>query len=527
MYELTQSMGSLSVDEIIVYLRKSRSDSPEMSVEDVLKKHEEMIQDYANTHFGSPIPEKNIYREVVSGETIDSRPQVKIVLQKIESPQIKAVLIVEPQRLSRGDLEDCGRLINLLRYTNTMVLTLTHSFNLQEEYERKFFEMEITRGNDYLEYTKRILRRGRESSAAKGHYIGSVDPYGYRKIVIKKDGVNCHTLEIVPEEANVVRLIHEFYAYTPGGIGFTNIAHKLDSMNLKPKKAAHWTPAIISSILCNPLYLGLIRWDTRKVVKYINDGQLEKSRPRSSDAKYYKGLHEPIISQELYDACMARRGTNPSLRRNKALCNPFAGLLYCGTCGHAMSLKIYKNHNSVSQIMLCNHQSYCHTKSVLYSAFLERFISSMENTIHDFELALLADNGNAQAVNQSIVANLETRLKKLQEKDMRQKDAYEDGIYSKEEFLERNIKTQQEIASTITALTAAKETKENYVDYGEKIRRFRDCINALNDPELSATEKNQFLKSCVSKIIYYNNMESKAGVGRYVENVFSLEIQYI
>ena len=56
MYELTQSMESLNVDEIIVYLRKSRSDSPEMSVEDVLKKHEEMIQDYANTHFGSPIP---------------------------------------------------------------------------------------------------------------------------------------------------------------------------------------------------------------------------------------------------------------------------------------------------------------------------------------------------------------------------------------------------------------------------------------------------------------------------------------
>ena len=43
--------------------------------------------------------------------------------------------------------------------------------------------------------------------------------------------------EIVPEEANVVKLIHELYAYTPGGIGFTNIAHKLDSMNLKPKKA--------------------------------------------------------------------------------------------------------------------------------------------------------------------------------------------------------------------------------------------------------------------------------------------------
>lgn len=123
---------SFTVNEVLVYLRKSRSDSPDMSVEEVLRKHEEMIQQYASTHFCSPIPEKNIFREVVSGETIDSRPQMKNLLKMIESEQFKAVLVVEPQRLSRGDLEDCGRLINILRYTNTTVLTLTHSFNLQD-----------------------------------------------------------------------------------------------------------------------------------------------------------------------------------------------------------------------------------------------------------------------------------------------------------------------------------------------------------------------------------------------------------
>lgn len=51
---------------------------------------------------------------------------------------------------------------------------------------------------------------------------------------------------------------------------------------------------------------------------------------------------------------------------------------------------------------------------------------------------------------------------------MRQKDAYEDGIYSKEEFLERNIKTQQEIASTITALTVAKRQKKTTLIMGRK-----------------------------------------------------------
>ena len=35
---------SFTVNEVLVYLRKSRSDSPDMSVEEVLRKHEEMIQ---------------------------------------------------------------------------------------------------------------------------------------------------------------------------------------------------------------------------------------------------------------------------------------------------------------------------------------------------------------------------------------------------------------------------------------------------------------------------------------------------
>ena len=150
----------------------------------------------------------------------------------------------------------------------------------------------------------------------------------------------------------------------------------------------------------------------------------------------------------------------------------------------------------------------------------------MEDTLNDFELAQKSDDGRTQAISKTIVINLENKLKKLNEKDARQKDAYEDGIYSKEEFLKRNVRTQQDIASTIIALEDARAKKADIIDYEEKIRRFKDCLHALNDPELSAAEKNRFLKSCVDKILYYNNMESKAGIGRYIENVFSLEIQY-
>ena len=110
-------------EEILEYLRKSRSDDPLLSIEEVLNKHETILDEWAEKVLGQKIPEVNKFREVVSGETIEDRPEIQKILNKIESPKYKAILIVDVQRLSRGDLEDAGRLIKLLRYTNTVVIT--------------------------------------------------------------------------------------------------------------------------------------------------------------------------------------------------------------------------------------------------------------------------------------------------------------------------------------------------------------------------------------------------------------------
>ena len=73
---------NISINEIIMYLRKSRSDDPYMTVEEVLARHERQLQEYALSSFGSIIPEERIFREVVSGETIADRP-VRVVRSKV------------------------------------------------------------------------------------------------------------------------------------------------------------------------------------------------------------------------------------------------------------------------------------------------------------------------------------------------------------------------------------------------------------------------------------------------------------
>ena len=169
MYIIPQFKG----EEKVKYLRKSQADDPLLSVEEILAKHEQMLDEWVERFQpdGGPIPERNTFREVVSGETIAARPAMKELLRLIESPKIKAVLITEPSRLTRGDLEDIGYLVKILRYTNTIVITLNYAFDLNDERDRDQFERELMRGNEYLEYTKKIRLNGRIASVKNGNFM--------------------------------------------------------------------------------------------------------------------------------------------------------------------------------------------------------------------------------------------------------------------------------------------------------------------------------------------------------------------
>ena len=87
----------LTPEEVLDYLRKSQSDDPLLTVEEVLSKHEAILDEWAEKHLGGKVPEQNKFREVVSGETIKERPEINKLLRLIESPKYKAVKIVEPQ----------------------------------------------------------------------------------------------------------------------------------------------------------------------------------------------------------------------------------------------------------------------------------------------------------------------------------------------------------------------------------------------------------------------------------------------
>ena len=501
MYETPKG---LTKDEIIEYLRKSRSDDPLLTVEEVLSKHETILDEWAEKNIGEVIPEENKFREVVSGETIADRPEMKEVLKRIESPKIKAILVVEVQRLSRGDLEDAGRLIKLLRYTNTLVITPQKTYDLRDDYDRDFFERELKRGNEFLEYQKKIMSRGRLLSVQQGNFVGSVAPYGYDKDTVIEDKRKCPTLKINEEQANIVRMIFDWYINE--NIGRTTIANRLDKMGVKPPKGEYWSAAGLKDLLANVHYIGKVKWNYRKTVTIVEDGEIKHTRPKTNINEYlvYEGKHPAIIDEALFYAAVEKQGKNPRKKRGKELRNPFAGLIYC-KCGRAMSLRTYKDkegNEKTAPRLLCDNQTKCNTGSCTFEEMTEKVKQLLKECILDFEIRINGDNKDARKLHNKLIADLEKKLVQLDEKEVSLWDKLTENGMPQDVFDKLNAKLLKDKEEINNALCKAKESMPDPIDYEERLSRFSDALSALNDEEMSANQKNKLLKACIEKIEY-------------------------
>lgn len=496
-------LPKMTVDDILMYLRKSRTDDPALTVEEVLAKHEQMLDEWVERNLpgsGRKIPESNRYREVVSGETIESRPRVQELLRRIESPRVKAVLIVEPQRLSRGDLEDIGRLVKLLRYSNTIVITLQYTYDLRDERDRDLFERELKRGNEFLEYQKRIMGNGRLLSVQNGNFIGQKPPYGYKKVVIKEGKRKCHTLEPDPERAPIVKMVFEMYA---NGTSSNQIARTLRNTGVTTADGGKWTAASIKQMLNNDHYIGMVHWNKRKTVKIVEDGEIVATRPRASEFLVYPGKHPPIIDQELWDAVQAVKGKLPPVKGRAKHTNPFAGLLIC-QCGAKMIRQQYIKDGieRCAPRLTCPNQPECGTASCTVAEFTELLIEAMEKVIEDFTLKMEDDPEDSTALQEELISRLEKRLDELDRLELAQWDKYTQESMPKHIFERLNEKVIREREETLQALAEAKNTVPEFVDYAQKRETFMSALRTLQDPDSSIKEKNLLLKQCIDKIIY-------------------------
>ena len=491
----------------LMYLRKSRQDDPNESVEQVLAKHCGILQEFAKRELGHEIPEECIYREVASGEGLHEREEMRKVLSRIEDPNVAGILVVDPQRLTRSsDLEDCGVLISTLRYTSTLVATPMMTYDMNNKMERKFFESELMRGREFLDYTKEVLLRGRIAAVKRGCYIPTHVLYGYQKVVIGKD----HTIEPHDTEADIVRMI--FDLYVNHDMTYYQIACKLNDMGVKPQKGEKWSKSTISWMLKNVHYDGKVCFNRIKKVTSMENGEkvTRKLRQPEEEVIIAEGKHPALVDHETFMKAQEKISTNPSAKMGYPLRNPFAGMLFCAKCGRAIIQHPYKRAEPRFE---CRTKPRCY-KSVKMSEVEQAVLVALEESeLPNLQAKWKSGEGNAIAIQKKLLESLEKEMENYRQQEERQYEFLETGRYSPDVFDKRNTALRQKMEDCQERIYKAKATMPKEVNYAERIVTLKEAIAGMKNPDYTPEQKNRLLKAIVSRIELRTEDEGHNAVG--------------
>ena len=312
-----------------IYLRKSRAEDVNDSVEDTLRRHKETLLSFASKN---DLVVEEIYEEVYTGDSLYSRPQMLRLLESVEDGRYDGVLCMDIDRLGRGGMREQGIILDTFKFSNTKIITPRKIYDLNDELDEEYTEFETFMARRELKTIKRRLRRGLEKTIAEGGYVSNA-PYGYERVFENK----LPTLRIKEEEAAFVRLIFDLYVNK--GIGCQMIAYTINDMGAKPHRAASFGRTSVMRILKNPTYNGKIVWNQKQHIRKGSKGNDKTIVIYNPQEKWVvtDGHHPKIIDDALFQQAqeiIKRRSHPPS---NKGIVeNPLSGVVFCKNCGAPM-----------------------------------------------------------------------------------------------------------------------------------------------------------------------------------------------
>lgn len=500
----------MSLENVCIYLRKSRADreAEARGEGETLARHERILLDLAksrNYNVGA------IYREIVSGETISARPVMQQVLREVESGMWDGVLVVEVERLARGDTIDQGVVSRAFQYSDTKIVTPVKIYDPNDESDEEYFEFGLFMSRREYKTIKRRLNAGRVSSAKEGKYCGNKPPFGYRRVKLENE--KGWTLEIEPDQAAVVKLIFEWYVYGIDGdrIGMAKIVRKLNEMGLTTMHGGTWVLSTVQSIIRNPVYAGMIRWNSRKTIRSIRDGKVITSRPLADEYILSEGRHPAIVSKELFDKAQKIVNQNPArpVSSLHVIKNPLAGIVRCGKCGHAMTRKAPSTRQGA--LLKCPYTS-CSNISSKLSLVEKSLIDGIQKLVDGYRLNDDATDQEfllAIEVKQKLLNEKKAEMKKIEKKKEKQYDLLEQGVYSTEIFIERSRAVSAELNQCLEAVRALEEDlkkeQERFDQQSSFIPRCEDLLAHYWTWDVST--KNQFLQELLEKVVYNKDIK--------------------
>lgn len=504
------------MDNVCLYLRKSREDEElekAFGEGSTLIKHKNALLKFAEENNLNIV---KTHEEVVSGEKLIFRPAMLELLKEVEQGAYNGVLVMDIQRLGRGDMKDQGVILETFKNSGTKIITPVKTYDLNNEFDEEYSEFEAFMSRKEYKMINRRMQGGRIRSIQEGNYISTYPPYGYEIHLTRQ----YRTLKPHPEQADVVRLI--FDMYTSRNMGCTKIAAELNKMGVKSYTFKTWERTAISNMIKNPVYIGKVVWKRKCIRKSAVPGKSKETHTREkSEWILAVGKHPALIDEETFHKAqeiISSRHHTPN-RPGSALKNPFAGLIVCGGCGSKMKKRPYRNG---SPHLLCEK---CGNKSSRFQIVMERLLSELEHLAATYEIQIITENISdddsfqLRLYKRSLSA-LEKELDGLKKQKLSIYDLFEQKVYNNSTFLERRQIIAERIKHSSDAIESLKLKIEEETHLQLKALKIPDLKSVLELYKVTGDigDKNMLLKKVFERVEYFKDKSQKGDC--FVLNIF-------
>lgn len=271
------------------------------------------------------------------------------------------------------------------------------------------------------------VAKGKRERAQQG-YQNNQPPAGYDKA---EDG----SLTINPHEAEGIRLAFE--TYQQSGWSDTEIARLLNREGYRTKQGKLFSKEMMRDLLQNRTYLGYVRY--QQLQKKSNG-----SRDVSADTQWYKGKHEAIINEELFDKCQRVRAKAAThhLATPKAQVYPLSGILFCGSCQNKMRAQGWHGY----RYYRCRARELggdCKQQGVIATEIEQQVIDLVRHMKPPADWKQQVVQAMGDLVGDQ---KLEERVAQIEETIKRMDFRWDNGfITEQDEYLERRLGLQQEL----------------------------------------------------------------------------------
>ena len=490
-------MNYLTGLTIAIYLRKSRSDIEEEKkalvrgeVYDTLQRHRKELLTFARKN---KLKIVDIFEEVVSGDTIEARPEVQKLLENAKIGKYDAVLVIAYDRLGRGDKMDQGLIERTFKESDTLIITPKQTIDLNDEQGEMQADFEGFLARMEYRKIKGRLRDGKIRAIKEGRNISASAPIGY---YIDDD----QKLAIDENEVHIPRMIFDLALH---GFGCNQICKKLYEAGIRHRTGNPMCEKTIRDIIGNPKYIG-----TQFYSRF------------SKKPLFVPDSHPAIISKEDFEEVNRLiKIRKPPNDPNAPMRNPLSTLLRCSKCDTAMVMRRTVVKGVEYNYYYCRN-SWCDTVGTSMDMVMNDLFQNLRHELEKVDVEYEPEEKSQLPTLKSQLEQAKKKLSTFETKRDNIHDFLEDGTYTKAKFVDRMNKLDEEEQQVIALIDELNHQlsfeKERDANQNQVIPAIS---NALEVFELcNARQKNILLKSFIHKIMY--TRESK-------QDDFQLKIIYI